>query len=1301
MFTDKEFEDLLNKVTKREYNNVTINEDILTSPDSFKNYKINNNSIINKSICYKFTPNRYGEIIKDYAKGEYKVNSKGKYEYLENDTGNLSSYFCRISLSINFWNKADDFRLKEFKTTKKYEIKNNKRVPGFRTKSTTLALRNSPFYLGNNTISKQKTMYVYINGRKVPDNDIIVTVMEGSMDVYLPYAMLEKCATVEGYKNPEYVEVFFDIFDQKVKSFDYFDYCQEIPAPSNGHTAVNTSYSIQELVNINKDTFTESKVAVYYKGELLDTENYNLDLESKSISFSNITLKEGDSFEIVYDNDCLKVKTITENLRFFRISDNIHTATPINLELLEIYLNGVRQFSDDVKQRTSRVFELKNEIPEGSKLVIRYFYNTNNAIPYSDDFNEYLNYFSYEDQNSIFNQLDDQINEVTLGGKTFPIPTKNAIYNEVEDYFKSNSSFVFKDDINFKAPVHNTSNYSSFISQFNNKTNYFKQCMKDLMDQNVNLTRYILKEFMYYDNVIVNINQSYIDENTLPSSSTTENEEIGNTVISSVYKRDIKTDRFYQQKEQQEDGTVEIVNTDKVVRFAVLDSSGLPLTFTIDTVKFKVVIPTSMRSEEFNILCFLDEYKIHNNDLFIYRDVATFFIYIKKSLFDKFDFTNSSHKLRIKLTKIINNGIKYKKLTFEDRDNSGSDNAPNKYYTIPIKDLGNDIQIEDLVLYKRVKNGNVYSYQKLENSTTNYRFYKTSETSTNIKLEFGSIQPQDAVFLVYNTKYFDYKQVTVSSRNPDSFKIHFYKTMNESESTTYLPIDTNYNYDIYCNGKRLIVNLDYEFNKQVLLDGNYVTFLILKTVIEENTNIEIYTTERIEDEGIHYEYIDSKYGLVYLHKLDVPFSKDYCDVFANGSIVEDKDIEVISDKLIRVNVESPLLELYVVKKFDLNKIIKEDLLNFYRGNESRWDKFVRKYSNSYIYQPDGTNIEVPEDEKFENIFYKNKNIDKLKKRAKLLGSNEEEKAHSYKTGNEQKVFINYYRIPDVISDVTFNSISNIDDRQFVKENYTAVNVEINEDPAKNIYTPNNNVIILSTDSDTDVEGKLERRYRIYHILKNFIVEETPTERIDVGYNYISSLIQSGKLTRDIDARLVEKTRINPNTNKVEKYLEGNVPVNDDLMKYMPEGLIDKNYIDINCNDFNLNNKIVLDARDTIYPEKVMNNFIIDKTERLMTNDTEVVQLPNNENCFTAFFSGEHGGNYSDSDLDTILTNSDIVGDEDDLDNLLYEEEMVYTNANYTYEGMNNTTNVYLLDGNASWMNNDNDNTNNSQSGETP
>jgi hypothetical protein len=150
---------------------------------------------------------------------------------------------------------------------------------------------------------------------------------------------------------------------------------------------------------------------------------------------------------------------------------------------------------------------------------------------------------------------------------------------------------------------------------------------------------------------------------------------------------------------------------------------------------------------------------------------------------------------------------------------------------------------------------------------------------------------------------------------------------------------------------------------------------------------------------------------------------------------------------------------------------------------------------------------------------------------------------------------------------------------------------------------------------------------------------------------------------------------------------------------MPEGLIGKDYIDINCNDFSLNNEIVLDARDTIYPEKVMNNFIIDKTERLMTNDEEVVQLPNNKNCFTAFFSGEHGGNFSDSDLDTILTNSDIVGDEDDLDNLLYEEEMVYANANYTYEGMNNTTNVYLLDANASWMNNNN--TNNSQSEETP
>ena len=137
-------------------------------------------------------------------------------------------------------------------------------------------------------------------------------------------------------------------------------------------------------------------------------------------------------------------------------------------------------------------------------------------------------------------------------------------------------------------------------------------------------------------------------------------------------------------------------------------------------------------------------------------------------------------------------------------------------------------------------------------------------------------------------------------------------------SVDNVPIIPVGGYMVYLNDTLLFNGIDYVFRHP----GNYdiigYTSLGLKRRVKMGDVISIYFNEvkneiigRSNDvlskEGIIY----NKYGLIYFGKLQFPYSPRYIDLYINGKFIHPSEIDILSDKLIRVpEVHNPMFDIY-------------------------------------------------------------------------------------------------------------------------------------------------------------------------------------------------------------------------------------------------------------------------------------------------------------------------------------------------------------------------------------------------------
>ena len=210
----------------------------------------------------------------------------------------------------------------------------------------------------------------------------------------------------------------------------------------------------------------------------------------------------------------------------------------------------------------------------------------------------------------------------------------------------------------------------------------------------------------------------------------------------------------------------------------------------------------------------------------------------------------------------------------------------------------------------RRTNGNFYLLAKQYNVSESIRFDNTD----------GSYMEENDLLIPVYSSYTAYKTNELGEKVVD-FVDDYIPYINNSE-----PIITK-------NKHELIFGKDYTFmnpEKNPQLSTSYVIFKnqtahndeIIVQFNSNKTNILIVGYDDLE--------IDNRFGLVYLSELPYPVSTDYMNIYVNGLKMSDFDIDILSDKLIRVhNITRPIRSILITTNSIYKDIELKEYIDLY------------------------------------------------------------------------------------------------------------------------------------------------------------------------------------------------------------------------------------------------------------------------------------------------------------------------------------------------------------------------------------
>lgn len=160
----------------------------------------------------------------------------------------------------------------------------------------------------------------------------------------------------------------------------------------------------------------------------------------------------------------------------------------------------------------------------------------------------------------------------------------------------------------------------------------------------------------------------------------------------------------------------------------------------------------------------------------------------------------------------------------------------------------------------------------------------------------------------------------------------------------YIPYINNSEPIVQQNGKELIYGERYTFINPETNDGVACSFLMLK---QQPKVDDIYTLlfnsnkTNILIVGYDNLNIENRFGLVYLSELKYPLSPEYMNVIVNGEKLLPSDMDILSDKLVRFHhIHRPITSILITTNSIYKDIELEDYLSLYK--ESEFEKLVEE-----------------------------------------------------------------------------------------------------------------------------------------------------------------------------------------------------------------------------------------------------------------------------------------------------------------------------------------------------------------------
>ena len=729
-------------------------------------------------------------------------------------------------------------------------------------------------------IREKKSFFLYINGIKIPDNELFVYANRSWTDVFIPYYYIGNLDAGE-----EDLDIEFCIDVRQAGSEDFYYRNKEFTGKSITLDLSNDSYMYERF---NRFKATNDKLVVFVNGflESRATVNY-AEVENDRIITVELPFNvENQDIEIYLLNDViyryhlpdqlLFVNSYKDKVHFFLNDDYFHDiiSGPITKNAISFFYDGKRVDDTEITQTSRFSYEWKFNIADFDQSKIDFFVEDMNRM--IDD----PKYKTYGDDYYLLNMLGVKRCVDKMRGypsySVFDDETYEISFRKVLS--KSGTQFDIQKTINYYNDLEN--NYHSDKARIQKLIADKPSIIRPFVEQNFTNP---YKKMLFYGN----------------------DRDI---VISSVYPYDKETQTMYYR-----------------VYLNHYLLSSLQYTVRYDKDVDIITIPKELLNAERNVVE-LYQYDMTFSNNSVYLGYVTDPGFTKKTLpngvevYEKFfrfkdlpfgeGFLDSDLAAveQIKREWYSTSEAEYHYLYANKADYSGY-RMVKRFYVADRNTEGITIHIALHEYEQHRTQGRFFIINKRYNVVENKIYYNA---------DLSYFKENDLVFPIYfayaeynyETKLDPYTGRTVKVRS--SLK-EFYD---------YLPYLNDSQPFVSKNGLELIPGKEYTYLTPEITDAVASSFIVMTAQTEEGDTVTCQFNSASTAASVLLSYsninIDNKYGLIYLSELKLPFSPEYYNLYVDGEKVSKYDIDILSDKLIRVHhIYRPIRSILVTSNFNV------------------------------------------------------------------------------------------------------------------------------------------------------------------------------------------------------------------------------------------------------------------------------------------------------------------------------------------------------------------------------------------------
>ena len=838
-------------------------------------------------------------------------------------------------------------------------------------------------------IHELDSLFVYVDGKKIPDNKVFIYTTDSCTDVFIPQSCFsENIESVDSYINSV---ITIDYRQPGSEGFYFYDELKNTRSVLIDLTDPKYSY---QYTNPNSLNITKEKLLVFVDGMLASVESIERNGTDLTVNFASELSGEIEIYilnNVIYRYKIPETSMInqTGSKVFFYLNDDYKTdviSGPITKNAVSFWYDGKRVDDSQILQNSRYSFELTVDLYT--------FKRVNTGRPIGGEIYYILNSHNQFERLGTLTQFEQNV--VYYVREAAPKFDESKIDFIIEDIDRKIDDFTYKtfgDDYYLL----NMLGVKRCVDKMKGTKSY-----SIFDDQRYNIA---FKEVLSKNGELFDVQKAIEKYNDIGYNTRTPNERIK---------------RLIQERPTLLRRLLEQVKIDSK-RFIVVGNSKDIVVSSVNKIE----------DPEQNIY-----YKIYvNHNLIEAEDFSTVrennfdTITIKKERLDPLTYNSDGslksgrneieifqYDLSYKSSLIYKDNIANDFESFIDVDGSRYFEKTYQLSELPFKD---EFLTEDICAIEKVDRNwydrmqPEYNYIYADENMVGYRIVKyfeiiekTDETMRiRIKLHDYDQRHTGSNFFMLKKEYNVVERITIT--NPDrsymeanDLLIPVYSTytkygidnnghkfvLSEDE---YIPYINTSEPILTCNGKEMIYGKDYVYSNPEQNHSLTSGFIILKqqlnygdeVVVQFNsnkTNILIVGYDDLE--------ISNRYGLVYLSELKYPVSTEYMNIYINGEKLSAYDIDILSDKLIRIHhINRPIRSILITTNSKYKDSELEEFIECYQ--ESPFEKLLENiFSNcdpskkfdsgkpnvDYVYKvnPYYSDFVGELEDKYDNVFYK-------------------------------------------------------------------------------------------------------------------------------------------------------------------------------------------------------------------------------------------------------------------------------------------------------------------------------------------